>query len=381
MQPALSFLIIDSDRHSRNVIEDHLKSFGTVRVLGSVADFQDGLKIIQNTPPAVVILDVRDLEKGIQQVTCLLARNPGSFVFITASDTHPEWILRLIRAGAGEYLAKPVVAAELTDAVNKIVRLHSQRTGQVAKKGAAIAVYNPSGGMGTTTIAVNLAATLAARGEKTALLDLNLFSGDVAAFLNLAPRYTLSNVTAKTGQLDASFLRSVMIPHSSGVYVLNGPLELGDADRIVPEQLQEVIALLQSLFSYTVIDTGGQFYGCNHTTFNCSDRILYTTVLNLPALKNAKRYFAAMTNEGLGANKVKLVVNRHVPKDEIKITDAEKILATKAYQTVPNAYTDAKTSINKGVPLVSCYPKSPVTKAMYELAGQLVQETVANVLP
>lgn len=378
MQPSLSFVIIDSDRHSRNAIEDVLTAFGDVRVHGAADDFRDGLRIIQKTPPSIVILEARDIESGIEEVKYLLAKFPGSAVFITAHEKNPDWILRLIRAGASEYLTRPIVATELADAVNKVARIHDQRSGHVRNKGTAISVYNPSGGMGTTTIAVNLAATLAARGEKVALIDLNLFSGDIAAFLDLAPRYNLANVTAKTGQIDSNFLRSVIVPHSSGMHVLNGPAELGDADRIKPEQLQEVIGILQSIFTYTVIDTGGQLFGCNLATFGCSDHILFTTLLNIPALKNAKRYLASMDNEGVGADKVKLVVNRHVLKDDIKLADAEKILNTSAYQTVPNAYADAKTSINKGEPLVRCYPHSPVTKAMDELARQLVLDTAAS---
>lgn len=378
MQHSLSFVIIDSDRHSRNAIEDVLTAAGDVRVYGAADDFRDGLRIIQKNPPSIVILEARDIERSIEEVKYLLAKFPGSAVFITAHEKNPDWILRLIRAGASEYLTRPIVAAELADAVNKVARIHGQRSGHVRNKGTAISVYNPSGGMGTTTIAVNLAATLAARGEKVALIDLNLFSGDIAAFLDLAPRYNLANVTAKTGQIDANFLRSVIVPHSSGMHILNGPAELGDADRIKPEQLQEVIGILQSIFTYTVIDTGGQLFGCNLATFDCSDHILFTTLLNIPALKNAKRYLATMDNEGVGADKVKLVVNRHVLKDDIKLADAEKILNTSAYQTVPNAYADAKTSINKGEPLVSCYPHSPVTKAMDELARQLVLDTAAS---
>lgn len=375
MQSSLSFVIIDSDIKSRTAIEEVLKTCGDIRAYGSVATFQDGLRIIQKTPPAVVILEAGEIETGIEEVKYLLAKFPGTSVFITAHEKNPDWILRLIRAGATEYLTKPIVATELMDAVNKVARLHNQRSGHVSKKGSAISVYNPSGGMGTTTIAVNLAATLAAKGKSVALIDLNLFSGDVAAFLDLAPRYNLANVTAKIGQIDASFLRSVIVPHSSGIHILNGPTDLGDADRVLPEQLQEVIAILQTIFAYTIIDTGGQLFGCNMATFDCSDRILFTTILNLPALKNAKRYLAAMDNEGFGADKVKLVVNRHIAKDDIKLDDAEKVLNTKAYLTVPNAYADARTSINKGEPLVRCYPHSPVTKAMDELASQLMLET------
>lgn len=379
MMTLISLVLIDSDAKARNEAMAILKSFGDhIEILAATADFQEGMKIIQNAKPQIVILEVKEIEQGVKETALLVSKFPYATVFVTAVDKNPDWILRLVRAGAGEYLTRPVVAQELAEAIQKVGRLHASRSVQNIKKGTAISVYNPSGGMGTTTIAVNLAATLAARGEKVALIDLNLFSGDVAAFLDLAPRYNLANVTAKTGQIDASFLRSVIVPHSSGVHILNGPVDLGDADRILPEQLHEVIGILQTLFTYTIIDTGGQLYGCNQATFACSDRILFTTLLNLPALKNAKRYLAALDDEGFGDNKVKLVVNRHIPKDDIKVVDAEKVLNTKVYLTVPNAYADAKTSINKGEPLVSCFPRSPVTKAMDDLASQLIQETAAK---
>ena len=379
MLSRISLILIENNTKARNDMVNILKSCeGDVGILAVAADLQEKINCLQVGTPQIVILEVKEIEQGVKETAFIVSKYPQSTVIVTAAEKNPDWILRLIRAGASEYLTKPIVAEELVDAVNKVARIHDQRSGHVRNKGTAISVYNPSGGMGTTTIAVNLAATLAARGEKVALIDLNLFSGDIAAFLDLAPRYNLANVTAKTGQIDANFLRSVIVPHSSGMHVLNGPAELGDADRIKPEQLQEVIGILQSIFTYTVIDTGGQLFGCNLATFDCSDHILFTTLLNIPALKNAKRYLAAMDSEGVGADKVKLVVNRHVLKDDIKLADAEKILNTRAYQTVPNAYADAKTSINKGEPLVSCYPHSPVTKAMDELARQLVLDTAAN---
>src|SRR5512133_598791 len=376
MMPLISLVLIDSDGKARNDTLSILKSFGNQIDIHAAADAQEGTKIIQVVKPQIVMLDVKDIEQGVRETSFLVSSFPFSTVFVTAGDKNPDWILKLIRAGAGEYLTKPVVAQELAEAVKKVARLQAQKSGQNGTKGAVISVYNPSGGMGTTTIAVNLAATLAASGGSVALVDLNLISGDTTAFLDLAPRYTLANVTAKTGQLDASFLRSVLVPHSSGVQVLNGPADLVDADRIQPEQIREVIAILQRIFEYIIIDTGGPLFGCNLAVFNLSDRILFTTVLSLPALKNATLYLMAMDREGSRSDRVKLVVNRHHPKDDIKLTDAEKILATSIYLTVPNAYVDVRTSINKGIPLVICCPRSPAAKAIEDLARQLTQETI-----
>jgi len=376
MPTNLSLAIIESDVHARNDLSGIIGTFGgSVGILAATGDFDEGIRCIRESRPQIVILGVREVEQGAMETAVILSHSPHSSVFVSCAEKNPDWILRLIRAGAGEYLTKPIVAAELRDALKKVSRLHNQRIRQVTARGTAISVYNPTGGMGTTTIAVNLAATLAGRGEKVVLVDLNLFSADVAAFLDLAPRYTLANVIAKSGQIDASFLKSVIVQHPSGVHVLSGPADLGDAENVLPKQIQELIALLQTIFAYTIIDTGGRLFGCNLATFNCSDRILFTTVVDLPSLKNAKRYLATMQKEGFGTDIVKLVVNRHSPRDSIQVSDVEKVLNNKVYSAVPNAYPDVRASIDKGQPLVSCCPRSPVTRAIDELTRKLLSET------
>lgn len=377
--PQIPLVLIDSDDRARNETGAILNSFGgKVSILAATADLHLALKIIQGDRPQVVILQVKEIEQGVRDVGHLVSTFPHATVFVTATEKNPDWILRLVRAGAGEYLTRPVVGQELAEALQKVARMHALKRVQNSETGSVITVYNPSAGMGTTTVAVNLAARLASKGKEVALVDLNLFSGDVAAFLDLAPRYTLANVIAKSGQIDASFLRSVMVQHGAGLQVLNGPVDLEDAERIAPQLVHEVIAVLQTIFAYIVIDTGGQLSECNLSTFGCSDRILFTTVLDLPALRNAKRYLAAMSNGGFGPDKVKLLINRHLTKDDIKIADAESILNRKAYLAVPNAYADAKASINKGEPLVRCCPRSPVTRAVDELTAKLLAETGAH---
>lgn len=376
MSSQLSLAIIETDNKARNDLAAIIgASAGSVGIVTATADFTEALRCIREHQPHIVILEVREVEQGALQTAAILSHSPQSAVFVSCAQKNPDWILRLIRAGAGEYLTKPIVSSELLDAIDKVSRLQG---GGKSSKGAAISLYNPSGGMGTTTIAVNLAVALAARGEKVALLDLNLVSGDVAAFLDLASRYNLAHVTDKSGQIDASFLSTVLVRHSSGVNVLTGPVDLEDAARVRPEQIKEVIALLQSIFAYTIIDAGGPLFGCNAAAFNCCDRVLFNTVLNLPALKNAKRYLTSMQDEGLGRDKVKLVLNRYLPKDDIKTADAEKVLDNSVFWAVPNAYAEVMASINQGVPLVACCPRSPAARAIADLAGRIQGENAVT---
>ncbi|MBJ6725729.1 response regulator [Geomesophilobacter sediminis] len=372
MTTELSAILIGNDPQVQHSIESALKSSGAnVRLLAAVDDLQQGMRIMQTNSPNIVILDLKNVDQGEKETRYLATRFPRTAVFVTAAEKNPDWILTLIRAGAREYLTKPVAAAELAQAVEKVSLVWAAAAGTRETKGSVISVYNPSGGMGTTTVAVNLAALLAAQGKRTALLDLNLHAGDVAAFLDLTPRYTLASATPKLGALDADFLRSITVSHGCGVDVLNAPDELEEADLVAPELVHEVIRYFQTHYEYTIIDTGGPAAGCNLAVFQASDRILFNTVLHLPALRNAQRYLAALARAAGAEERIKLLVNRHDPREGIKVADGEKVLSVKVFQTIPNGAADVTASINKGVPLVIDNPRSPVARSLEELVRKL----------
>lgn len=367
----LSLIIIDSDRISRTAMEQAVA--GKLSIAAVAADLHAVSGKIKQDAPTVVILEVSSLETGIAQIKEILHLSPRSAVIVTCAGKDPDWILGLMRAGAVEYLLRPLELQDLYTALQKVARAAApqQTTDSSAQLGKIIAVYNPVGGVGTTTIAVNLAAALAADKNEVALVDFNLFSGDVATFLDVNPKYTLSSVTNNVNRLDADFLRASMTRHSSGIYVLSEPLEVEETMGITAEQIHMVLTFLKSAFSYVIIDTGGPLFGGNLVTFKDADHILFATVLTLPTLKNVRRYLAALENQGLARDVVKVVVNRYLPKADIKIGDAEKVLGTKVFATIPNEYSDVIDSINKGMPAVTLFPRSPVTEAITRLAGQL----------
>lgn len=372
MSPHMTILLIDSAPASISALEALQKQYGDVLKVVSVVDsYLEGLKVIQRTSPMVVILHVNDLEQGIREVSYIVSTFPRVSVFVTADNDTTEWVLGLMRAGAIEYLFHPMQVPALRDAIQKVGRLWLPVSENVKAKGKVITVYNPLGGMGTTTIAVNLATCLAAGDSKVALIDLNLFSGDVATFLNINPTYTLSSVTKNISRLDSNFLMSVMTQHSSGMCVLTEPLDVDESSDITPEQLSRILHVLSEMFSYVIIDTGGYVAGCNTAVFEASDHILYNTVMNLPALKNTKRYIANFERKGFQKGKVKLLVNRYIPRADISIEDAQKVLDWKVFHSIPNEYKDVVESINKGAPIVTLYPRSAVSKAIVSLSEML----------
>ncbi len=376
MPPHISMVIIDSDSPSRDVIASIVKPFAdTIHIEGSVDEFGEGLRIIQKTSANIVILEVKDLERGAEEIQYLLANHPQLSVIVSSYEKDPEWILKLMRAGAVEYLLRPVSQDELMQALTKIGRFWFTKAPTETKSGKIIAVYYPTGGVGVTTIAVNLAAGLASDSEKVALVDLNLLTGDVSTFLDVNPSYTLSSVTNNIARLDANFLMSVMTQHSSGPYVLTEPTEVDEAINITPEQVNRLLQFLKGIFDYVVVDCGGQLAGCTMAILENANLTLFTTVLSLPAIKTAKRYLTAMERKGIRKDRLKLVVNRYLPKADIQIKDAERVLGYQVFASLPNDYENIISSINKGVPVVKLLPRSPASKAFDNIVAQLKKET------
>jgi pilus assembly protein CpaE len=374
MSSQFSVIIIDQDQESRDSILATLKPYAdSVTLAGAADNFTDGATLLQKTLPNVVFLGIENVEQGIKDVQYITLRYPRVSVIACSSEKSSEWILALMRAGAVEYLLRPIAQEELKQSLQKVGRFLLPTAREDTPCGSIIAVYNPIGGMGTTTVAVNLAAALSGDGAKVALVDLNLEAGDVNTFLNVNPTYTLSSVTSNIERLDANFLMSVMTRHPSGPFVLTEPLEVDEAVSITPDQVHRILELLRRTFTYVVVDCVGQLAGCNMAIFSSSDLILFTTTLSLPALKNTKRYLSAMERKGLGRNRVKLVINRYLPKSDIQIKDAEKVLAMSVYQAIPNEYADVVASINKGMPVVKLLPRSPISKAILGLAERLKQ--------
>jgi len=374
MPSQFSVVIIDPNKLSRDAIVSSLRPYSeSITLAGSVDNFAEAAAVIEKAGPNLVFLGVDDIHKGVKDVEVITLMYPRVSVIACSSEKNSEWILALMRAGAVEYLLRPIAQEELKNSLQKVGRLLFTPLFAETTRGRLVAVYNPIGGMGTTTVAVNLAAALATEGTKVALVDLNLEAGDVNTFLNVNPTYTLSSVTSNVGRLDANFLMSVMTRHASGPYLLTEPAEVEEAVSITADQVHRILQFLKGIFDYVVVDCVGQLAGCNMAIFGTSHLILFTTTLSLPGLKNTKRYLNALASKGLGSDRVKLVINRYLARSDIQIKDAEKVLGRSVFQAIPNEYSDVVSSINKGMPAVKLFPRSPVSKAIVELAQQVKQ--------
>jgi pilus assembly protein CpaE len=248
------------------------------------------------------------------------------------------------------------------------------QAGAAGKQGRIINVFGAKGGVGTTTLAVNLAAAFlsAKEGSMVALMDMNLPFGEVQLFLDLHPRYNWGEVLGNISRLDATYLISIVARHPSGLYLLPPPSRLEDLQMATPENITALLTCMRSLFDTVVIDLGMYLDEITLKVMDISDDIVLVCVQNLPCLANVRRFMeSARGADGDLSQKLKLVVNRHLPESDLSVEDMEKALGMKVHRRIQNDYKTTLSAINQGKTLSEIAPKAEVTRAITELARSL----------
>jgi pilus assembly protein CpaE len=235
-----------------------------------------------------------------------------------------------------------------------------------------IAVLGSRGGVGCTSLAVNLGATVAQDpGHSVALIDLDLALGDADVALDLMADYTLADVALNIDRLDMQFLRRSLSKHSSGLSLLPHPVQMEDAALIREDHLQRVIGLLRASYTHLVLDLGKSFSANDVTALRMADVILLVAQLELSSLRNVVRMLLALGADDQLGPKVQVIVNRVGGDTDITLKKAEETIGKTIYWQIPDDPKLLTEARNQGVPLVQHAPRSKVQQSIQGLAGAL----------
>lgn len=296
-------------------------------------------------------------------------KSPPTFVIGTAAQADPELILRAMRSGIHEFLVYPPGPADFSRAVDRLMR----RTRVDGSAGVAIAIYSAKGGLGTTSVAVNLGFALSRghRDGRVAIADLVACGGDVRIMLDLKPAYDLGDLVTKVGRIDAELLDSLLTPHAGGVWVLPAAEDPEVADGIDGAITATIVEQLRAHFAFTVID-------CEHTlndrtlaVLDAADHLVLITQLNVAALRSTQRTLALCQRLGYAEEKCHVVVNRHCSGDAISPDDAAQVLGREIFFALPNDYRASMAALTKGVPLCERDAGSQLARSYATLATRL----------
>lgn len=311
-----------------------------------------------------------DAHPGLTLLKSIVERMPRLTTLVASNDTSVAMIRAVLEAGAADFISLPLNPQELSKSLIKLsqtaLKSPSART-QAA--GTTITVCGARGGLGATTLAVNLAFSLThlARGD-VALVDLDLQRGDVAAFLNLTPLNSIATIAEAKGTVDEIFLAGTLTRHPRGVFVLPAPTQVEEADAVGHDHVELALQLLRTQFAHTVVDTARTVNGAMLAAFEQSDHILILTDLSVPGVRAARRMIEMLLRLNVSAQLIQPVFS-HVIPGPVSPQDAVRAIGKEPLLVIPRDDAAASAAMNDGTPLNG--KQSALSHAIAELGSKL----------
>ncbi|MCL8208084.1 MAG: AAA family ATPase [Actinomycetia bacterium] len=362
--------------------------------VAAAADVLNGVAAaVRNTPGAVLVAAAEDLRTGLAQAEReaaqllvvddrLLADNPGLLgrvragawtVVLLTRGADAEVLRRTVAVGAAEVVEADRAAEEIG---GKLALYVAQESPERTEVGRVLTVFSSKGGVGKTTIAVNLAVALGKLARRpAALVDLDLEFGDASALLGQVPRATLHDLMA-VPHLDQPVLERVMPAVAGGaVAFLAAPGHPSEAEDVRPDVVAEVLGLLRRMYSFVVVDTAPGFRDVNVTALDAADLVLTVLTPDVVTVRTVKQVLDLFA-DGLRypPEKVRLVLNRAGTAAGLELPDIAGVLGQAVAWELPSDGAWPVRAANQGQPLVLFRPDSRLAQALRSMARTLVEE-------
>lgn len=384
MSNVLRLAIVDPNDSTREEIKVTLQGMDMVWLEAECSRYEFFTDVVGQSNPdiGIVVLD-SDVEKAIYLMERLKEDNAACEIIAVSSSTDGQLILRCLRAGAKEYLTMPLDVEELIASLQQIASRKYSGTEGKLRASKIIAFCGASGGVGCTSLAVNLGCILASNpANSAALVDLDLAVGDADVFLDTIPDYSLVDVTQNIARLDFQLLKRSMTKHPSGLYLLPRPVQLQDLALINPESLRRVFGLLKASFTHVILDLSKGFTEVDVAALEMANEIVMVVQLDLPSLRNLVRLLSSFEEIAEIREKVRIIVNRAgLESGQISLKKARETIGRDIFAQIPNDYRTMVEVRNNGVPLIQHAPQAPITSAMVQLAERLSGQHIETGTP
>ena len=392
-------LIVDDVSETRENVKKLLQFEGDVDVVGIARTGKEAIQVCQELTPDVVLMDINmpDMD-GIAATEAIRARQPAVQVIILSVQSDNNYMRKAMLVGARDFLAKPPMGDELISAIRRageMARLERSKvaqiqsvpvagspslsTGFLGPRGKIVTVYSPKGGVGCTTLAVNLAMTLNNGDTRVALVDGNFQFGDVAVFVNEQGKNTVLDLAPRAEELDPEIVEEVMVKHAaSGLHILAAPSRPEHAEKVSSSQFSKLLEYLCQLYSYVVVDTSSHLNDITLAAIDISDVIVLVTTQDIPAIKNCRLFLDLLQGMGVERNRILLMMNRYDKRVAITPERVAENLKQEVALAIPLDEASATKAVNRGVPFVLDNKSQPAARGVFSLAESLRAKVAAQ---
>jgi pilus assembly protein CpaE len=387
-------LIVDDQDETRKNVARLLQFENDINVVGTARTGKDAIRQAISLDPDVVLMDINmpDMD-GIEATERIQEQAPISQIVILSVQGDTNYMRRAMLAGARDFLTKPPKSDELVTVIRragakaKAIRNDAQFAGRgtgslidprgttisLTGLGKIVAVYSPKGGVGTTTVATNLAVAMHSSETPVIIVDANLQFGDVVVFLNERGRTSVVDLAPLADQLDPELVREVVIHHEpSGIDILSAPPHPEDAERVSGTQFVKVLQFLARLYTYVIVDTNSGLSDVTLDTLDASDLLVMISSQDIPAIINTRMMLTLLINLGINKQKIVLVMNRFDKQLAITPEKVGHNLGHKVAAVLPEDREVVVPAVNRGIPFMLGEGKTKdIGKSILELVGKI----------
>jgi pilus assembly protein CpaE len=364
-------VVATPDQATARLIERVAAGHQASRVVATVDTDVQLLESVANRRPQLVFIsaDLGDM-RGFDLADRLSRSDSGLYIAMLSPRHTPEEIRRAMKAGARECLLQP----PSEDAIQHVIVDALGRNGVTAPqvRGPVLGVMSSKGGVGKSTVAVNLAIAMKrVTNARVALVDGDLYFGDIAMLLNLKADRTIHELNTA---LDAEIADRFLIPHESGVEVLAAPVRTEQAEEIPAERFRAILRVLQGLYDVVLVDATVSTFDTMLATLDIADIAMLLTTLDVICLKDVSQMLAMLNRLKFPARNVMIVGNRYDERVSLSPKDAERALGVSFDVVLPRDDRNILAA-NRGVPLISTDPDAPFVQRVVTLAKTLSTNT------
>ncbi|MCL4534616.1 MAG: AAA family ATPase, partial [Bacteroidetes bacterium] len=311
-------------------------------IVGEAGVDSEALTMMEGLRPDVVLLGLEEpLARPLRILESLTVAGTAPVIAVSSIGDR-EALRKAMRAGAREYLVKPLKLEDLTKTIDTIIAVERRRRLLLSRGpgtgtlGEVIAVLGAKGGVGKTTLATNLAVALAQETRRrVGVLDLNLEMGDVPIMLDIVPEKTIGDVLGVIDRLDPELLKRFLSSHPSGVQVLSSTGEFKHMNGTTNDEIGRIVEIMAKSFDYVVVDTAPRLRGTFPSVLERSNMVLVVSTPDIPCLKNTRMMLDMLKSQRSYSDKVKLVLNNPYKASGVKPDEAGKVLDYPVFWRVP----------------------------------------------
>jgi pilus assembly protein CpaE len=390
MSEQIRIVIVDDIAETREHLTKLLSFESDIEVVGTAASGEEAVEITGKVQPDILLMDINmPGMDGIATTERVSATYPMTSIIMMSVQGEADYLRRSMLAGAREFLVKPFSSDELTASIRQVFIREKQKRGRMMvpasgaggsgdtdrKNGKIVTLFAPKGGVGRTTLAVNLAVAMAGeQRQRVTLVDGSFQFGDVGVLLNLNPKNkSIIDVVADPASTDEDMVDTTLINHSTGIKVLLAPPSPEMAELITVDQIRRMMDRLRQTNDFTIVDLWPHFNDVSLALLDMSDVILTVLTLEITNIKNIRLFLEVAEQLGYG-DRLKLVLNRADSAFGIRVADVENSVGRKIDHQVVSDGRTVVYALNRGVPFVWSNSQAPVSEDILKISRALVAE-------